>query len=91
MEQFDDVAFNIIDWNRDADLGADNILFNIRQLFINRSYGLPNAIVTRPDQAHALMRNFKVYPPEDMYGFNRIEVPGIGLFDLIIVVGKYER
>lgn len=91
MEQFNEVAFNIVDWDRDADLGADNIHHNMRQFFVSRNYGLPQSIVVRPDQAHTLMRDFKTYPPEDMYGFNKIEIPGVGLFTLIIVVREYKR
>lgn len=86
MQSLNEVAWNILSWDKDAVLTAENIHHNIRETFARKNGTLPQAIVVRPDQANELMMKFKTTPPEDVNGFNKIEIPGVGVFTLVIVI-----
>lgn len=81
------MAWDILDWPADADLSEDNIGYNMRD-FLRKTGSIPAAIIARPDQAHILLRDFEVTPPEDAYGFNTIHTKGNGSYKLIIVPRK---
>lgn len=83
MEQIPELAWNILDWDSDADLGSDNLQYNMRETFVRRYDRLPKAWVVRPDQAHKLFQQFKTIGP-DANHFSVIDTP-FGYFSLIIV------
>lgn len=84
-QQLKKLVWNILEWDRDADLTEDNIGYNMREFMKANMGNLPSAFIVRPDQAHILMRDFQVDPPLDPYGFNIIHTKNNGSYKLIIV------
>lgn len=57
-KQSTELAWDITDWDKDADLSENNIIYNLQQTFLKDGLILPATIVCRRDQELRLMANF---------------------------------
>ena len=89
MKTLKEISWNILDWDRDADLGPENIRENMRKEFVEKMNALPIAWIVRPDQANKLLQDYKPMQP-DANGFQVIETP-FGYFSLIIVHNRLKE
>jgi hypothetical protein len=87
-DQLKELAWNILDWPSDGVLDENNIGYNMREFMRSNGGNLPKAFIVRPDQANTLMKQFRVEPPKDIYGFNTIHTESNGSYQLVIVPRK---
>jgi hypothetical protein len=57
-KQVPDLAWDISEWDKDADLSLSNIRYNIEHTFLSNGLALPSAIACRHDQARDLFVAF---------------------------------
>jgi hypothetical protein len=68
-----ELAWDITDWDKDADLGLSNIQYNFLQTFLNHSLALPASILCREDQKYQLIKAFAIIPYDES-PFHKIDV-----------------
>lgn len=89
IKQAQELAWDISDWEQDADLNQANIEYNMRETFFKNGLTLPSSIVVRPDQRHTLLEQFKHLAP-DMSGVDGINL-GFGIMRLKIVQPGFSK
>lgn len=57
-KQSTQLAWDITDWDRDADLNIGNFSYNMHETFIKNGLILPAAIICRKDQERELLRAY---------------------------------
>lgn len=60
MRQSTELAWDITDWDKNADVSESNILYNLEQTFLKNGLILPASIVCRIDQEHELLRKCRM-------------------------------
>lgn len=94
-KQSTELAWDITDWDKDADLSEKNIIYNLQQTFLKDGLILPASIVCRAEQELKLRSEFfKGYSfPETTDGTNINTIhTNFGVFKLkILPLERRER
>jgi hypothetical protein len=90
MKQSTELAWDITDWDKDADLKEANFQYNLEQTFLKDGLILPASIICRLDQELTLRGWYKQLDP-DGTNINRIYT-SFGVFKLkVLPLKRTER
>lgn len=72
MRQIADLAWDITDWDKGADLTESNLEYNMLHTFVDNGMALPASIICRYDQERTLISNFTSRFATPFAGINTI-------------------
>lgn len=78
-----ELAWDITDWDKDADLRLSNIRHNFMHTFVDNGLALPESIICRKDQEYPLLKDFGVTDLDGTH-IQKIDV-GFGLMKLKVL------
>jgi hypothetical protein len=100
MKQIADLAWDITDWDNDADLSESNLRYNMAHTFVDNGLVLPASIICRRDQEKTLLANFtSPYGPPFVgintinteYGEMKLKVLGLEREEMTVQPPRYKK
>lgn len=88
-KQAQELAWDISDWDEEADISESNIRRNMEETFFKNGLTLPSSIVVRVDQRQRLLEEFRAYAP-NADGIYAIDL-GFGAMRLKVVPHAYTK